>query len=439
MEQDTFLHRIKALIQAHEEGALGGEVMPEDVLCGLVPQDELPDVLTLGMSLNYQRNAYALWQSIADTYCDEGARWVFVPKEAAKAGRDVLREALLRHRVALQPNRHPDIWQRVAQGIARSSARGNVVGLIESADSDIARLKTVMQQERKRDFPYLSGPKIFNYWLYVLETYAGVRWKSRELITVAPDTHILKATVQLGLCSPDILRGAAEDRQAAADAWERALAGSGWAPIDIHTPLWLWSRAGFPALGERSAHHLFRDARLETERLIIRPYKPEDARELWAAVSSPDFYAFIPGECTPTLEEIENVIKWSVSCCERNTKEKIVKFNLAIIEKETKQVIGYCGLGPYDVDPAQTELYYGIAESRSGQGIATEAARALVNFGFEVLELEEIVTTVHPENRASVRILEKVGFRYVDKLCNLPKELMEFDGYDYYVGRRADR
>ncbi|MET3292331.1 UNVERIFIED_CONTAM: hypothetical protein ABID98_004901 [Brevibacillus sp. OAP136] len=255
MEQDIFLHRIKALIQAHEDGALGGEVMPEDVLCGLVPQDELPDVLTLGMSLNYQRNAYVLWKSIADTYRDEGSRWVFVPKEAAKAERDVLCKALLRNRVALQPNRHPEIWQRVAQGIVQSSAQGNVAGLIESAGCDIARLKTIVQQERKRDFPYLSGQKIFNYWLYVLETYAGVCWKSRELITVAPDTHILKATVQLGLCSPDILRGAAEDRQVAADAWERALSGSRWAPIDIHTPLWLWSRAGFPALGERRREH----------------------------------------------------------------------------------------------------------------------------------------------------------------------------------------
>lgn len=152
------------------------------------------------------------------------------------------------HRVALQPNRHPEIWQRVSEGITRSSPSGDVIGLIESVQFDIAALKNIIQITRKAEFPYLSGPKIFNYWLYVLERYACIRWKSRELITIAPDTHILKATVKLGLCAAEVLHGSAHDRQAVAEAWETALMGSGLAPIDVHTPLWLWSRAGFPSL-----------------------------------------------------------------------------------------------------------------------------------------------------------------------------------------------
>lgn len=75
-----------------------------------------------------------------------------------------------------------------------------------------------MQGTRKSDFPYLSGPKIFNYWLYVLEKYTKVSWKSRELITIAPDTHILKATVKLGLCSEEVLNGGADDRHTVATA-----------------------------------------------------------------------------------------------------------------------------------------------------------------------------------------------------------------------------
>lgn len=130
--------------------------------------------------------------------------------------------------------------------MTHSSPKGDVLGLIESAQFDIATLKNIVQITRKSEFPYLSGPKIFNYWLYAMETYAGVCWKSRELITIAPDTHILKATVKLGLCSSKVLNGTADDRQAVAEAWEIALEGSEWAPIDVHTPLWLWSRAGFP-------------------------------------------------------------------------------------------------------------------------------------------------------------------------------------------------
>jgi hypothetical protein len=48
----------------------------------------------------------------------------------------------------------------------------------------------------------------------------GVCWKSCELITIAPDTHILKASVKLGLCSSKVLNGTADDRQAVAEAWE---------------------------------------------------------------------------------------------------------------------------------------------------------------------------------------------------------------------------
>jgi hypothetical protein len=250
MTNESFLRNVKLLVQMHSEGLLGGEVMPEDALIGIVPEGELPNVLTLGMSLNYQRNSYTLWQSIAQAYLDDRSRWIFHPHAVSESDLDELRNVLLHHRVALQPNRHPEIWKRVSKGITQSSPRGDVIGLIESVQFDIASLKNIVQIQRKSQFPYLSGPKIFNYWLYVMETYAGIRWKSRELITIAPDTHILKATVKLGLCSSEVLNGTTDDRRAVAEAWETALTGSGLAPIDVHTPLWLWSRAGFPSLSD---------------------------------------------------------------------------------------------------------------------------------------------------------------------------------------------
>ncbi|WP_310831439.1 hypothetical protein [Paenibacillus pedocola] len=248
MRTELFLEQIRILLQMHANGLLGGEVMPEDALLGIVPAAELPNVLTLAMSLNYQRNAYALWQAVAKAYIDKSTRWVFDPQAASASDPVELQTALLLHRVALQPNRHPVIWQRVAGGIARSSANGDVAGLIDAAQSDIAILQNIIQHKRKSDFPYLSGPKIFNYWLYVMESYAGIVWRSRELITIAPDTHILQASVKLGICSEGVLNGTAEDRHYVAEAWETALRGSGLAPIDVHTPLWLWSRAGFPPL-----------------------------------------------------------------------------------------------------------------------------------------------------------------------------------------------
>ncbi|MFS1519491.1 hypothetical protein V1503_23990 [Bacillus sp. SCS-151] len=250
MIEGKFLKDVKTLVKMHSKGFLGGELMPEDVLVDVVVEEELQDVLTLAMALNYQRNSYKLWESVVKAYQNDETKWIFNLRVVANSNIDDLREALLFHRVGLQPNRHPEIWQRVAKGIVNSSEKGNVQGLIESVGFDILPLKELMQKTRKSDFPYLSGPKIFNYWLYVLENYTGVSWSSRELITIAPDTHILKATVKLGLCSEEVLTGNYTDRKLVSNAWEVALKGTGLAPIDVHTPLWLWSRAGFPSLIE---------------------------------------------------------------------------------------------------------------------------------------------------------------------------------------------
>ena len=76
----------------------------------------------------------------------------------------------------------------------------------------------------------------------------GLEWHHRELISIAPDTHILKSTVKLGLCPETVLRGSPHDRRMVAAAWEEALRDTGLVPIDIHTPLWLWSRSGFVPL-----------------------------------------------------------------------------------------------------------------------------------------------------------------------------------------------
>ncbi|MEC0370033.1 hypothetical protein [Paenibacillus chibensis] len=143
MVKEEFLENVKLLMQMHSEGHLGGEVMPEDVLLGVVPEEELMNVLTLGMSLNYQRNSYALWQSVAQAYIDDSSRWVFNPQVVSEINLDELRNVLIHHRVALQPNRHPEIWKRVSKGIVQSSSKGDVFGLIESVQSDISTLKLI--------------------------------------------------------------------------------------------------------------------------------------------------------------------------------------------------------------------------------------------------------------------------------------------------------
>jgi hypothetical protein len=239
---NPILDRLSKVLELYEKGDLGGEIMPEDALLDIVPAHELPDVITLGMALNYQRNSYTLWKSVAEAYQDEDTKWLFNTQLAKDASEDELRTALVRHKVGLQPNKHTQIWHKIAGSLADA---GGALALIDQHDQTIAALKETMQKTRKKDFPYLSGPKIFNYWLYVMESYCDVQWHDRDEISVAPDTHILQASVQLGLVPATVLDGTNISREQVAQAWRELLKDSELSPIDVHTPLWLWSRSNF--------------------------------------------------------------------------------------------------------------------------------------------------------------------------------------------------
>ena len=99
-------------------------------------------------------------------------------------------------------------------------------------------------EENKRDFPYLGGNKICNYWLYVMEKYTDVSFTDRENITVAPDTHVIQASARLGIISPEEIKSS-DVQLIVVQRWKELLEGTEWVPIDIHTPMWLWSRGKF--------------------------------------------------------------------------------------------------------------------------------------------------------------------------------------------------
>lgn len=242
IEDGLIFDRLLKVLELYKNGDLGGEIMPEDALIGIVPENELPDVITLGMALNYQRNSYTLWKSVAEAYQDESTKWLFDTQIVKDANEDELRSALVQHKVGLQPNKHTQIWQKIAHSLADA---GGALALIEQHDRTIVSLKETMQKTHKKDFPYLSGPKILNYWLYVMESYCGVEWRDRDEISVAPDTHILQASVHLGLVSTTVLDGTNDSREQVAQAWKSLLKDSKLSPIDVHTPLWLWSRSKF--------------------------------------------------------------------------------------------------------------------------------------------------------------------------------------------------
>lgn len=179
------------------------------------------------------------------------------------------------------------------------------------------------------------------------------------------------------------------------------------------------------------SNHIFRDASLATERLIIRPFKPSDAGQLHSIVSQPKVVEFLP-EDVMTLEEVRDIIEWFQTCYQNNSPEKIVKWTLAIIWGGTSEVIGWCGLGPLDFNPEETELFCGLGGSHWGRGIAAEACRTLLEYAFVNLGLRRIVAVVDPKNVRSRKLVEKLGMDFERQVRGLPEEFKYYEGFLLY-------
>lgn len=237
------INRVYALVDAYKSGRLGGEKMPEDENPGLDKKSKENYLyFTLPMALNYQRNSYTLWECANKTYHDVETSDVYDINAVVNMDELQLREKLLKYKVALQPNKQPIIWRILCETIENDFA-GDIRKLFCDNDYSVQKVKLYIAKNKKK-FPYLGGNKICNYWLYVMEQYTDAKFIDRENITVAPDTHVIQASERLGVISSEET-GQNGIQEIVASRWQQILKGTDLVPIDVHTPMWLWSRGKF--------------------------------------------------------------------------------------------------------------------------------------------------------------------------------------------------
>jgi RimJ/RimL family protein N-acetyltransferase len=146
---------------------------------------------------------------------------------------------------------------------------------------------------------------------------------------------------------------------------------------------------------------------LETARLRLRMFAPEDAAELSLITSDPDVMEYI-GEGVPLTQDATTMNLASII----ETFKKRGFGRWALVHKELDRLIGYCGLS-YNNAQVGVEVAYLLAKPYWGQGLATEAARACLRYGFESLRLDTIGGVTRPGNDKSRRVLERLGMKYV--------------------------
>lgn len=241
--KSEILKHVYRLIELYKTGRLGGEKMPEDENPHL-PSQSLENYLyfTLPMALNYQRNSYVLWECAKRTWSDFETQTVFLPKAVIDMSENELREKLTKYKVALQQNKQPTIWRTLCNTIERDF-NGDVRLLFLINNYSVQKIKEYILNNKK-NFPYLSGNKIINYWLYVIEQRTDIVFLDRGNISIAPDTHIIQASERLGvITSNEKVKSNVQD--IVANRWKELLSDTEYCPIDIHTPMWLWSRSKF--------------------------------------------------------------------------------------------------------------------------------------------------------------------------------------------------
>lgn len=147
---------------------------------------------------------------------------------------------------------------------------------------------------------------------------------------------------------------------------------------------------------------------LETERLLLRRLVTDDLDALFALYSDEEIRRYFP-EGTLTFEETKEELESFL-----NGHPDHPELGLwATIYKKTGQFIGRCGLLPWVIDQLpEVEIAYLLDKRYWGQGLATEAAQAILQYGFEQLNLRRLICLIDPENQASIRVAARIGMTF---------------------------
>lgn len=164
---------------------------------------------------------------------------------------------------------------------------------------------------------------------------------------------------------------------------------------------------------------------LETARLNLRHLSTDDASFILELLNDPSFIQNIGDRGVRTLADAEAyILKGPVASYEKNG------FGLdLVILKETGEPIGICGLIKRDT-LEDVDIGYALLPKFWSKGYAVEAALAVMEFGQKVMGLKRIVAITVPQNQGSIRVLEKIGFKFekMVKLAGDEAELMLFAG-----------
>ena len=140
---------------------------------------------------------------------------------------------------------------------------------------------------------------------------------------------------------------------------------------------------------------------------VMRSLQYSDLNALATIWNDPEVTRFLPSRGAPiSREATEKSLKSFIQHWEERN------YGIWGISADTiSEIIGYCGLRFLD-ELNEVEVLYGLAKSHWNRGIATQATKAAIAYGFNVANLDRIIAMAFPENQGSIRVMEKAGLKY---------------------------
>ena len=145
---------------------------------------------------------------------------------------------------------------------------------------------------------------------------------------------------------------------------------------------------------------------LETRNLLLRRIHQADASALFKVLADNEVAEFYDDDTFTDISQASNQIEAWENGFKNNSC-----LRWGISHKDGGFIIGSCGIYGFHTWNKRASIGYELARSYWRQGIMTEALSAIIDFGFGEIELNRLEAVVMPENTASIKMLEKLGFR----------------------------
>ena len=145
---------------------------------------------------------------------------------------------------------------------------------------------------------------------------------------------------------------------------------------------------------------------LETKRLFIRPITVDDKHEIFEYRRDKEVNKY-QGWIPETIEDVE------VFICKTSKQINIPDtwFQFVIVDKESKKIVGDLGIHFIDSANKQVEIGCTLTKDFQHKGFATESVMKVIDYLFNDLNKHRIITSIDPDNKNSIRLVERIGFR----------------------------